>query len=63
MKAMLGISLYSCPYLNKQKCYVFLIIAISTRQWNWRKAQDRFCLEVGGGAEERNDPNNVRTCE
>jgi hypothetical protein len=27
MEAMLGISLYSCPYLNKQKCYVFLIIA------------------------------------
>jgi hypothetical protein len=27
MKVMLGISLYSCPYLNWQKCYVFLIIA------------------------------------
>jgi hypothetical protein len=24
---VLGISLYSCPYLNKQKNYVFLIIA------------------------------------
>jgi hypothetical protein len=27
MEAMLGISLYSYPYLNQQKCYVFLIIA------------------------------------
>jgi hypothetical protein len=27
MEAMLGISLYSCPYLNWQKCFVFLIIA------------------------------------
>jgi hypothetical protein len=26
MEAMLGISLYSYPYLNKQKCFVFLII-------------------------------------
>jgi hypothetical protein len=27
MEAMLGISLYSYPYLNYQKCFVFLIIA------------------------------------
>jgi hypothetical protein len=27
MEAMLGISLYSYPYLNKQKRFVFLIIA------------------------------------
>jgi hypothetical protein len=27
MEAMLGISLYSYPYLNWQKCFVFLIIA------------------------------------
>jgi hypothetical protein len=27
MKAMLVISLYSCPYINWQKCYIFLIIA------------------------------------
>jgi hypothetical protein len=26
MEAMLGISLYSYPYLNWQKCFVFLII-------------------------------------
>jgi hypothetical protein len=27
MEAMLGISLYSYHYLNKQKCFVFLIMA------------------------------------
>jgi hypothetical protein len=26
MEAMLGISLYSYPYLNNQKCFVLLII-------------------------------------
>jgi hypothetical protein len=26
MEAMLGISLYTYPYLKQQKCYVFLII-------------------------------------
>jgi hypothetical protein len=26
MEAMLGISLYSCPYLNRQKRFVLLII-------------------------------------
>jgi hypothetical protein len=34
MEATLGISLYSYPYLNWQKCYVFLIIVyvyISTK--------------------------------
>jgi hypothetical protein len=27
MEAMLGISLFSYPYVNYQKCFVFLIIA------------------------------------
>jgi hypothetical protein len=27
MEAMLGVSLYSYPYLNQQKCFTFLIIA------------------------------------
>jgi hypothetical protein len=27
MEAILGISLYSYPYFNYQKCFVFLIIA------------------------------------
>jgi hypothetical protein len=27
----------------------FLLLIISTLQWNWRKAQNRFCLEVRWG--------------
>jgi hypothetical protein len=27
MNTILGISLYRCPYLKEQKCYVFLIMA------------------------------------
>jgi hypothetical protein len=48
----------------------FLLLLISTLQWNWRKVQNRFCLEgrgkeerVGVGAGGRNDPNNECTCE
>jgi hypothetical protein len=48
----------------------FFLLFISTLQRNWRKAQNRFCLEgrgggerVGAGAGERNDPNNECTCE
>jgi hypothetical protein len=49
----------------------FLLLLISTLQWNWRKAQNRFCLEAKGEegrrwgwrAGGRNDPNNVCTCE
>jgi hypothetical protein len=26
----------------------FLLLLISTLQWNWRKVQNRFCLESGG---------------
>jgi hypothetical protein len=26
----------------------FLLLLISTLQWNWRKAQNRFCLEARG---------------
>jgi hypothetical protein len=71
MEAMLGISLYSYPYLNKQKCFVFLIIAMSSLQQNWRRVQNRFCLEARGegggergyGSVGRNDPNNVCTYE
>jgi hypothetical protein len=27
----------------------FLLLLISILQWNWRKAQNRFCLEGVGG--------------
>jgi hypothetical protein len=70
MEAMLGISLYSYPYLDKQKCFVFLIIAYVFSSQKWRKGQNRFCLEarVGWGEREgaggrRNGPNNVCTYE
>jgi hypothetical protein len=43
---------------------------MSSLQQNWRKGQNRFCLEVRGrgrgrgqGARRRNDPNNVCTYE
>jgi hypothetical protein len=66
MKAMLGISLYSCPYLNYQKCFLsYYAYACSSRK-----------LEIGAelvlhgrrglggrrwgwGPAGRNDPNNV----
>jgi hypothetical protein len=49
----------------------FLLLLMSTLQQNWRKGQNRFCLEVremgekgrGWGAEGRNGPNNVCTYE
>jgi hypothetical protein len=43
----------------------FLLLLISTLQQNWRKGQNRFCLELSGGgrgeAVGRNGPNNVCT--
>jgi hypothetical protein len=44
---------------------------MSSIQKNWRKGQNRFCLEARGvrgrgkgpGSGERNGPNNVCTCE
>jgi hypothetical protein len=71
MEAMLGISLSSYPYLNQQKCFVFLIIAFVFSSTKWRKWQNVFCLEarrdrgsrIGLGARGSNGPNNVCTCE
>jgi hypothetical protein len=71
MEAMLEISLYSYPYLIQQKCFVFLIMLMSSLQQSWRKGQNRFCLEARGvgvkgrgqEAKERNGPNNVCTYE
>jgi hypothetical protein len=42
----------------------FLLLLISILQRNWRKAQNRFCLEARrnggeGGGRRRNDPNKV----
>jgi hypothetical protein len=49
----------------------FLLLLISTAQWNWRKAQNRIRLESRGDGRERveqsirgrNGPNNVCTSE
>jgi hypothetical protein len=68
---MLGDSLYSYPYLNEQKCFVFLIIAyvFSSTKLVIRAEQVLPGSDRGGrrgsewGAEGRNDPNNVCTCE
>jgi hypothetical protein len=68
---MLRISLYSYPCLNKQKHFVFLIMAyvfsstklvIKAKQvlpgWEGGEGEK---VRVGAGG--RNDPNNVCTCE
>jgi hypothetical protein len=47
----------------------FLLLFMSTLQQNWRKGQNRFCLEArrveerGREQRERNGPNNVCTYE
>jgi hypothetical protein len=70
MKAMLGISLCSCPYLNQQKCYVFLIIAYFYSSTELEKREEQVLPgrevereeRLGRGAGGRNSPNNVYTC-
>jgi hypothetical protein len=63
MEAMLGISLYSYPYLNCKNALSFSLLLMSSLQQNWRKGQNRYCLEVRGagrgrgwGARGRNSP-------
>jgi hypothetical protein len=56
MEAMLGIFLYSYPYLKLAKCFVFLTISYvfsSTKSEN--KSEEQVLLKSGGG------PNNVYT--
>jgi hypothetical protein len=62
IEAMLGISLYSYPYLNYKNALSFLLLLMSTVQQNWRKGQNRFCLEARGAGGEK-CPNNVCTYE
>jgi hypothetical protein len=45
---MLGISLYSYPYLKLAKTLSFLLSLMSSLQQNWRREQKRFCQEVSG---------------
>jgi hypothetical protein len=49
MKGMLGISLYSCLYLNLQKCYVFLIIAYFYCSTEMEKSSEQVLPESEGG--------------
>jgi hypothetical protein len=71
METMLGISLYSYPYLNYQKRFVFLIIAytFSSTKLEIRAEQILFERKEGWGGRkgwgvgERNGPNHVCTYE
>jgi hypothetical protein len=68
---VLGIFLYSYPYLNIQKCLFFLIIAyvFSSKKLEIRAEQVLPVRKKGGrereraGTGRRNVPNNVHTCE
>jgi hypothetical protein len=49
MEAMLGISPYSYPYPKLANTAMsFLLLLMSSLQQNWRRRQNRFCLEVRG---------------
>jgi hypothetical protein len=68
---MLGISLYSCPYLNWQICYVFLITAYFYSSTELENSTEQVLPgregggeeDGGGGAGRRIDLNNICTCE
>jgi hypothetical protein len=56
--------------ISASKNALFLIISYFYSSTELEKAQNRFCLEARGwgkrvevGAEGKNDPNNVYTCE
>jgi hypothetical protein len=53
MEAMLGSSLYSYLYLKLAKTLSFLLLLMSYLQQNWRRGQNRFCLEAWGVRGER----------
>jgi hypothetical protein len=71
MKAMLGISPYNYPYLKLAKMLCLSYYYYVSLQKNWRRGQNKFCLELRGvgergkgwGAGETNGPNNVYTYE
>jgi hypothetical protein len=53
MEAMLGISLYAhiSPKLANILCLSYYLLRFSLQQ-NWRRGQNKFCLEVRGREEE-----------
>jgi hypothetical protein len=46
MEAMLRISLYDCPISTSKNAISFLLLLMSSLQQNWRREQNRFCLEA-----------------
>jgi hypothetical protein len=72
MEAILGIFLYSYPYLNQQKRYVFIIVYVYSSTKLERREEQILPRSEGGwgkrdgggkGAAGRNGPNNVYTYE
>jgi hypothetical protein len=55
IEAMLGISLYSYPYLNYQECFVFLIIAYVFSSTKLEKREEQVLPRSEGGGEEREE--------
>jgi hypothetical protein len=53
MEAILGISLYSYPYLNYQKHFVFLIIAYVYSSTKLEKRAEQVLPEIEQGGEKR----------
>jgi hypothetical protein len=52
MEAMIGISLYSYLYLKLAKMLCLSCYLLFSLQQNWRRGQNRFCLEARGPREE-----------
>jgi hypothetical protein len=68
MEAMLGISLYSYLYPKSAKNAMSFLLSLKfSLQQNWKREQNRFCLEAsegrGWGSVGRDVPNNVCTYE
>jgi hypothetical protein len=70
MEAMLRTSLYSYSYVKVAKMLCLSYNCLSSLQQNWKRGQNRFCLEARGTGERgrgrgagRDDPNNGCTYE
>jgi hypothetical protein len=67
MEVMIGSLCIATLISTSKNAMSFLLLLMSTLQQNWRKGQNRFCLEAreiagrrkGWGARERNSPINV----
>jgi hypothetical protein len=45
MEAMLGIFLYNYSYVELAKMISFIVLLMYSLKQNWRRRQNRFCLE------------------